>query len=96
MTHLARFECFDEEKKCSLFYSEYYKFVKFVSIFLQNTNFHSQFFSENGANGHTESPEMNGDATESAKKKKKKKKNKEAADEWVKMKEWIMFECFLK
>merc|ERR1711963_1243578 len=31
--------------------------------------------SENGANGHAESPEMNGDATESAKKKKKKKKN---------------------
>lgn len=36
---------------------------------------------DNGANGHTESPEMNGDATESAKKKKKKKKNKESADE---------------
>merc|ERR1719468_1226217 len=31
----------------------------------------------NGANGHSESPEVNGDATESAKKKKKKKKNKE-------------------
>ena len=57
------------------------------------------FFSENGANGHIESPEMNGDATESAKKKKKKKKNKEAAaDEWVKwMVPWIMFfECYLK
>ena len=55
--------------------------MKFVSNFLQNTNLLSPIFSENGANGHAESPEMNGDATESAKKKKKKKKNKEAADE---------------
>ena len=41
------------------------------------------FFSENGSNGHSESPVMNGDsgATESAKKKKKKKKNKESTDE---------------
>jgi len=40
--------------------------------------------SENGSNGHSESPVMNGDnngATESAKKKKKKKKNKESTDE---------------
>ena len=79
-----------------LIWVQYYKSLKFVSKVLRNTNLLSQFFSENGANGHAESPEMNGDATESAKKKKKKKKNKEAADEWVKMKEWIMFECFLK